>query len=93
MRYLHYTNYQSGHSGLSNGIMSIEVGVVLAHLTNRLLVLEGNVSPPANIVTYDGRVSNLQPSRITDLVDMPVPWLDLEAVDLKGLESLDLTEL
>ncbi|HEY4184863.1 MAG TPA: O-fucosyltransferase family protein [Polyangia bacterium] len=93
MRYLHYTNYQSGHSGLSNGIMSIEVGVVLAHLTNRLLVLEGNVSPPANIVTYDGRVSNLKPSRITDLVDLPVPWLDLEAVDLQGLESLDLTEL
>ena len=35
--------------------MSIEVGVILAHLTNRLLVLDGNVPPPANVVTYDGR--------------------------------------
>ena len=25
MRYLYYTNYQSGGSGLSNGIMSIDV--------------------------------------------------------------------
>lgn len=93
MRYLYYTNYQSGDSGLSNGIMSIEVGVILAHLTNRLLVLDGNVSPPANIVSYDGRVSNLQPSRITDLLDIPVPWVEPDAVDLQGLESLELTNL
>lgn len=93
MRYLHYTNYQSGGSGLSNGIMSIEVGAILAHLTNRLLVLDGNVPPPANIVTYDGRVSNLRPSRITDLLDMPVPWVEPDAVALQGLESLELTSL
>ena len=93
MRYLFYTNYQSGLSGLSNGIMSIEIGVILAHLSNRLLVLDGNVSPPANIVAYDGRVSNLKPSRVTDLLDIPVPWVEPDAVDLKGLESLELTEL
>ena len=93
MRYLYYTNYQSGGSGLSNGIMSIEVGVILAHLTNRLLVLDGNVPPPANVVPYDARVSNLKPSRITDLLDMPVPWVEPDAVDLKGLESLELTSL
>ena len=74
MRYLYYTNYQSGRSGLSNAIMSVEAGVILAHLTNRLLVLDGNVSPPANIVAYDGRVNNRQSSRVTDLIDLPVPW-------------------
>ena len=93
MRYLYYTNYQSGGAGLSNGIMSIEVGVILAHLTNRLLVLEGNAPPPANIVNYDGRVNNLNPSRITDLLDLPVPWVEPDAVDLQGLESLELTNL
>ena len=93
MRYLYYTNYQSGNSGLSNGIMSVEIGVILAHLTNRLLVLDGNVSPPANIVTYDGRVNNEKPSRITDLLDIPVPWTEPDAVDLQGLESLELTNL
>jgi GDP-fucose protein O-fucosyltransferase len=93
VRYLFYTNYQSGNSGLSNGIMSIEVGVILAHLTNRLLVLDGNVPPPANIVTYDGRVSNEQPSRVTDLLDIPVPWIEPSSVDLSGFESLELTNL
>ena len=93
MRYLHYTNYQSGGAGLSNGIMSIEVGAVLAHLTNRLLVLDGNRPPPANIVCYDGRVDTLRPSRVTDLLDLPVAWVEPDAVDLQGLDSLDLTTL
>ena len=92
MRYLFYTNYQSGQAGLSNGIMSVEIGVVLAHLSNRLLVLDGNASPPANVVAYDGRVSNLHPSRITDLLDIPVPWAEPADVDLKGLESIELTD-
>jgi len=93
VRYLYYTNYQSGRSGLSNGIMSIEVGVILAHLTNRLLVLAGNVSPPGNIVAYDGRVDNRQPSRITDLIDIPVPWIEADDVDMAGLATLELTDL
>jgi hypothetical protein len=93
MRYLYYTNYQSGRAGLSNGIMSIEIGVVLAHLTNRFLVLDGDVSPPANIVDYDGRVDNGRRSRVTDLIDIPVPWATPDDVDLQGLESLELTNL
>ena len=93
MRYLFYTNYCRGTSGLSNGIMSIEIGVILAHLTNRFLVLDGNRSPPANIVAYDGRVSNERPSRVTDLIDIPVPWGEPESVDLERLESLELTDL
>jgi hypothetical protein len=93
VRYLYYTNYQSGRSGLSNGIMSVEAGVILAHLTNRLLVLAGNVAPPANIVAYDDRVDNRQPSRVTDLIDIPVPWVEPSNVDVDGLESLELTDL
>src|SRR4051812_18591231 len=93
MRYLYYTSYLSGRSGLSNGIMSVEVGVILAHLTNRLLVLDGNIPPPANIVSYDGRVTNARPSRVTDLVDIPVPWVEPDTVEWKGLPSLELTNL
>ena len=92
MRQLLYTNYQSGNSGLSNGIMSIECGAVMAFLTKRLLVIEGNVSPPANIVDYSGRVDNSHPSRVTDLLDIPVPWVEAEAEMLSGLHSVELTE-
>ncbi len=93
MRQLVYTNYESGHSGLSNGIMSIEVGVALAFLTNRFLVLEGNLSPPANVVSYGGRVSNDQPSRVTDLLDLPVPWGEPADVEMdNGLPSRELTD-
>ncbi len=93
MRYLFYTNYESGGSGLSNAIMSIEVGVVLAHLTDRMLLLDGNRPPPANLVAYDGRVDNRQGSRITDLIEIPLPWAEPDAVDLDGLESMELTNL
>ncbi|MEM1182620.1 MAG: hypothetical protein AAGM22_30015, partial [Acidobacteriota bacterium] len=92
MRYLLYTNYESGNSGLSNGIMSIEVGVGLAFLTNRFLVLEGNVSPPANIVSYGGRVDTENPSRVTDLIDLPIPWAESGEVDLGGLDAQELTD-
>ena len=33
-------------------IMSIELAVVLAHLMDRVLILDGAVSPPANLVDY-----------------------------------------
>jgi hypothetical protein len=89
MRYLFYTNYRSGNAGLSNGIMSVEIGVILAHLTNRMLVLDGNRSPPANIVAYDGRVDNREGSRVTDLIDIPVPWAEPDAVEL-GVSGLKL---
>jgi hypothetical protein len=93
MRHLFYTNYQSGQAGLSNAIMSIEIGVVLAHLTNRFLVLDGNRPPPANLVAYDGRVHNDRPSRVTDLIDIPVPWGEPESIELeRPLDSLELTD-
>ncbi len=93
MRHLFYTNYLSGEAGLSNAIISIEVGVVLAHLTNRFLVLDGNRAPPANVVRYDGRVSNDRPSRVTDLIDIPVPWGESQSVDLERFDSLEMTDL
>jgi hypothetical protein len=95
VRRLYYTNYQSGHSGLSNGVMSIEIGVILAFLSNRFLVLDGNVSPPANVVTYGDRVCNERPSRVTDLIDLPVPWgePDPESSEFEGLPSRELTTI
>ncbi len=92
MRYLRYTNYQSGESGLSNGIMSIEVGAVLAFLTNRFLLLEGNRSPPANVVSYGDRVDNSVPSRVTDLIDIPVAWSNVEDIDTSSLASAELSD-
>lgn len=92
MRYLWYTNYQHGRVGLSNSLMSIENGVILAFLTNRFLLLEGNISPPANIVAYDGRVTNELPSRISDLIDFPVPWANLGEVDIEGIKGTELTD-
>lgn len=92
MRQLYYTNYQSGNSGLSNGIMSVECGVIIAFLTKRFLLLDGNVSPPANIVSYGGRVDNSSPSRVTDLVDIPVPWGEPDAAEIGQLASAELAE-
>ena len=91
MKYLVYTTYCSGRSGLSNGIMSIEVGVILAFLMDRVLILDGNVSPPANIVQYPGIISNQYPSTITDLLDLPIPWMNIEQVDLSRLDSKEFT--
>ncbi len=70
--------------------MSIEVGVVLAWLMDRVLVLDGDVSPPANVVDYGARVSNARPSRVSDLIDFPVPWIPSNRIDLSGLDDLEL---
>jgi len=91
MKYLRYTTYCSGQSGLSNGIMSVEVGVILAFLMNRVLVLDGNRTPPANIVPYPGIITNRYPSKITDLWDLPIPWVNAEEIDLSHLNSQEFT--
>lgn len=73
--------------------MSAEIGVVLAHLTNRILVLEGNISPPANVVEYEEYgISNRDPSRITDLIEIPVPWLEYENVDFSSLDTFVMSQ-
>ncbi len=72
--------------------MSIELGVVLAFLTNRFLLLDGNISPPANIVSYGDRVDNSQPSRVTDLIDLPVAWSEPGSVDVSKLPFLELSD-
>jgi hypothetical protein len=96
MKYLFYTTYCSGLSGLSNSIMSIELGVLLAFLTDRVLVLDGNISPIAH-VSYGCKTSSRHRSRTTDLLEIPVPWLSAEQIDLDGRgrsreRSMELTD-
>ncbi len=82
MKYLHYPLYCRGHCGLSNLMMSTEVGVVASFLLGRVLVIEGNVTPPANIVEYAGKgLTNRHRSRVTDLVEIPVPWIEDRQAD------------
>jgi hypothetical protein len=82
MKCLHFTLYLRGHCGFSNLMMSMELGVVASFLLDRVLVIEGNVTPPANVVKYPGKgVTNRHRSRVTDLVELPVPWLEDWQVD------------
>ncbi len=82
MKYLHFPLYCRGNCGLSNLMMSAELGVIASFLLDRVLVLEGNMSPPANLVTYPGKdVTNRHQSKVTDLVELPVPWLEDWQVD------------
>ncbi|HTV30633.1 MAG TPA: hypothetical protein VMF32_23010 [Xanthobacteraceae bacterium] len=90
MHSLIYHLYRHGHAGLSNLIMSAEVAVVLSRLTDRLLVLEGNGSPSANIVRYGNAVRNKYPSKVTDLIDLGVPWIDAESITLQAFAPHDL---
>ena len=90
MNYLVYDIYRQGKAGLSNLIMSLELGVVLAALTNRVLVLRGNKTPTANVVSYGDDVSNLYPSRVTDLLDVGVPWMDSDHIDLARFSLHDV---
>ena len=93
MKYLLYTTYCSGRTGLSNSIMSTELGVLLAFLTDRVLVLDGNISPPANRVAYGAKVTTRHRSRPTDLFEIPVPWLSAEQLDVDGCgRSMELTD-
>jgi hypothetical protein len=73
--------------------MSTELGVLLAGLTERVLVVDGNVSPTANVVSYGTRVTNGRRSRPTDLIEMPVPWTEAEQIDLERCgPSMELTD-
>src|ERR1041384_272465 len=80
MNYLFYSNYCLGRSGLSNSIMSIELGVIFSFILDRILVIEGNISPQANVVSYTN-LNNQYPSAITDLFDIPVPWLNDKQIE------------
>ena len=92
MKHLYHVVYRRGDAGLSNLIMSVELGVVLAHLTGRVLVLAENNTPVANVVAYDGLLPETKSSVITDLLDLPIPWIDGEDFDLGGREALELTD-
>ncbi len=90
MHALVYHLYRHGHAGLSNLIMSAELGVVMSRLTDRLLVLEGNSTPLANIVRYGDTVRSAYPSRITDLIDLGVPWVDAGSINPDAVAPYEL---
>ena len=70
--------------------MSFELAVILSRLTDRLLVLRGNATPTANVVKYDGVVRNSYPSKISDLIDLGVPWINAENINLSGFAPHEL---
>jgi hypothetical protein len=80
VRYLRFPLYNNGQCGISNAVMSVECGLGLAWLLGRVLVLSGNNSPSANLVSHLG-VPNVHRARVTDLYEMPVPWVDAEDFD------------
>ena len=93
MKYLHYPLYRRGRCGLSNLLMSAEVGVVASFLLERVLVLEDNCTPVANVVKYpDHGLTNRHRSRITDLIELPVPWTEAGQVDYDPAGALVLGE-
>ena len=92
MKSLLFSVYRNGRAGLSNTIMSVELGVVLARLTDRALILRGNNTPAANIVRYGDLLTNAHRSRVTDLVDLPVPWINAEAIKLSGFAPHEICD-
>ena len=87
-----YTVYRRGGAGLSNLVMSVELGVVLASLTDRVLILKDNKTPIANIVRYDGLVLNTYPSRVTDLIDLGLPWADADKINLAAFAPMEICD-
>jgi hypothetical protein len=87
-----YTVYRRGGAGLSNLVMSVELGVVLASLTDRVLILKDNKTPIANIVRYDGLVLNTYPSRVTDLIDLGLPWVDADKINLAAFAPMEICD-
>ncbi|WP_421853072.1 hypothetical protein [Oricola sp.] len=92
MKSLIYTIYRNGSAGFSNLAMSLELGVVLAGLTNRVLVLKGNNTPLGNVVQYHGLVRNTYPSKVTDLIEPGVPWIDAERVNLSAFAPHEISD-
>ena len=85
LRYLTFPIYRHGDAGLSNLLMSLEIGVGLAALLDRALVLRGNGTPVGNVVAYDNPLVSRWPAKVTDFFDLPVPWAEIEDVALNGL--------
>ncbi len=92
MRSLVFNIYRQGEAGLSNLIMSLELGILISALTDRVLILRGNKTPPANVVQYDHCVTNAHKSRVTDLMDIGIPWIDIDQVDITGLLSHEVCD-
>jgi len=70
--------------------MSFELAVILSRLTDRVLVLRGNATPTANVVQYDGVIGNAYPSKVSDLIDLGVPWTNAENINLHAFAAHEL---
>lgn len=92
MKSLVYNVYRGGSAGLSNLVMSFELGIVLARLTDRVLILKGNTTPVANVVQYGDAMRNSYPSRITDIYDLGVPWINSEQVNLAAYAPQEICD-
>ena len=92
MKYLIYPLYNYGHCGWSNAVMSLDCGVALANLTNRVLVIKGNQSPPANLIGHK-ELTNQYRANVTDLYDIPTPWIELDQFELIGIDQSSKIEL
>jgi len=88
VKFLYFPVYYFGRSGLSNCLMSLECGIGLAHLMNRILLIDERVSPSANVVNHGKKVSNSNLPMLTDLYDIPVNWK--YAKDIPNLDSVDI---
>jgi len=67
MKFLDYLCY--GPSGLSNVQMSFECGMILSYLTHRIFVIR-NEEPNTHC-----RTESLPKARISDLFDIPIPYI------------------
>jgi hypothetical protein len=61
------------YCGFSNMKMSLDIAIVLAHLTDRVLV-PYRFRLPRRVPTEPGRI--LEPLLVPDLFEIPVPWSD-----------------
>ena len=92
MKSIVHSVYRHGDSGLSNLIMSVELGVVLASLTDRVLILKGNKAPIGNMVQYGDLVRNTYLSRVTDLIDLGLPWIEAGQIELAALAPKEICD-
>ena len=85
MRYLHYTNYRSGHAGLSNGIMSVEAKDMGTGRSQQV-----NVTPTSGLQPAEIDLTPGTPARALARHRDPVVQKTLDLGCLHSLEDLQL---
>ena len=85
MKFLDYLCY--GPSGFSNVQMSFECGMILSYLTNRVFVIRNEI-PNTHCRSVD-----VPKARISDLFDIPVPYIREEDTGLYYSKKHTVTKL